>query len=117
MNQERAERFLPLARARTRADRQQSPRAARLPKGDFDTPEQRIPDTGIDGDWETCMTMNHTWGYKSYDHDWKSTDTLLTQSDRHRVEGRQLSAQHRPQGGRHDPAGIDRSAPARSATG
>ena len=47
-------------------------------KGDTDTPEQHIPDTGIPGrDWETCMTMNHTWGYKSYDHDWKSVETLV----------------------------------------
>ena len=23
------------------------------------------------------MTMNHTWGYKSFDHDWKSSETLL----------------------------------------
>ena len=23
------------------------------------------------------MTMNDTWGYKSYDHNWKSTETLL----------------------------------------
>jgi alpha-L-fucosidase len=45
--------------------------------GDFTTPEQRIPDTGLDRDWETCMTMNRTWGYKSYDHDWKSTEKLL----------------------------------------
>ena len=28
-------------------------------------------------DWETCMTMNGTWGYKSYDHDWKSTENLI----------------------------------------
>lgn len=28
-------------------------------------------------DWETCMTMNDTWGYKSYDHHWKSTETLI----------------------------------------
>src|SRR5207248_1774123 len=27
--------------------------------------------------WETCMTMNDTWGYKSYDDDWKDTRTLL----------------------------------------
>lgn len=47
------------------------------PKGDFDTPEQRVPATGIDGDWETCMPINRTWGYKSYDNDWKSTETLL----------------------------------------
>jgi alpha-L-fucosidase len=45
---------------------------------DFDTPEQHIPDTGIPGrDWETCMTMNDTWGYKIHDTNWKSTETLL----------------------------------------
>jgi alpha-L-fucosidase len=47
-------------------------------KGDSDTPEQHVPATGIEGrDWEVCMTMNHTWGYKSYDDDWKSTEDLL----------------------------------------
>ncbi len=47
-------------------------------QGDTDTPEQHIPATGIAGrDWETCMTMNRTWGFKSYDHDWKSTETLV----------------------------------------
>jgi alpha-L-fucosidase len=46
--------------------------------GDYGTPEQRIPPTGLPGvDWETCMTMNDTWGYKSYDHNWKSTEDLL----------------------------------------
>ena len=46
--------------------------------GDTETPEQFIPATGFKGrDWETCMTMNDTWGYKSYDNDWKSTATLL----------------------------------------
>ncbi len=46
--------------------------------GDFGTPEQQIPPTGLPGvDWETCMTMNKTWGYKSYDHNWKSTEDLL----------------------------------------
>jgi alpha-L-fucosidase len=45
---------------------------------DFDTPEQSIPATGIPGrDWETCMTMNDTWGFKKNDHNWKSTETLL----------------------------------------
>jgi alpha-L-fucosidase len=47
-------------------------------KGDTDTPEQHIPATGIEGrDWEVCMTMNDTWGYKSYDDNWKSTEDLL----------------------------------------
>ncbi|UCG59504.1 MAG: alpha-L-fucosidase [Phycisphaerales bacterium] len=46
--------------------------------GDFGTPEQQIPATGLPGvDWETCMTMNDTWGYKSYDHNWKSSEDLI----------------------------------------
>lgn len=46
--------------------------------GDTETPEQRIPATGfVDRDWETCMTVNGTWGYKSYDHNWKSAETLI----------------------------------------
>jgi alpha-L-fucosidase len=46
--------------------------------GDSETPEQTIPATGFqDRDWETCMTMNDTWGFKSYDDNWKSTETLL----------------------------------------
>jgi len=46
--------------------------------GDIETPEQAIPDTGYQNrDWETCMTMNDTWGYKSYDQNWKSTQTLI----------------------------------------
>lgn len=47
-------------------------------KGDTETPEQFIPATGYPGrDWETCMTMNDTWGFKSYDQNWKSTETLI----------------------------------------
>lgn len=47
-------------------------------KGDTETPEQHIPAQGYPGrDWETCMTMNGTWGYKSYDNNWKSTETLI----------------------------------------
>jgi alpha-L-fucosidase len=47
-------------------------------KGDIETPEQYIPATGIPGrDWETCMTMNDTWGYKVDDHHWKSAETLI----------------------------------------
>lgn len=46
-------------------------------QGDLSTPEQHIPATGLDVDWETCMTMNGTWGYKSYDNNWKSTETLV----------------------------------------
>jgi alpha-L-fucosidase len=45
--------------------------------GDFGTPEQEIPDTGIDTDWEACMTMNGTWGYKPSDNKWKSSKDLI----------------------------------------
>jgi alpha-L-fucosidase len=48
-------------------------------RGDTETPEQHIPATGFPGrDWETCMTMNGTWGFKSYDHNWKPLSTLIT---------------------------------------
>jgi len=47
--------------------------------GDHKTPEQRIPNLAdLDGtDWETCMTMNGTWGYKYYDHNYKTPQTLI----------------------------------------
>jgi alpha-L-fucosidase len=76
MNADRANRFLPILApypnliVNDRLHRQSR-------KGDFGTPEQHIPDTGIKGDWETCMTMNDTWGFKSDDQHWKSTETLL----------------------------------------
>lgn len=47
-------------------------------EGDTETPEQHIPATGfVDRDWEVCMTMNDTWGYKSYDDNWKPTEELI----------------------------------------
>ena len=47
-------------------------------KGDTETPEQYIPAQGYPGrDWEACMTMNDTWGYKVDDTKFKSTETLL----------------------------------------
>ncbi len=46
--------------------------------GDFITPEQHIPTTGMPGvDWETCMTLNTTWGYSAHDHAWKSDEILI----------------------------------------
>ena len=45
--------------------------------GDLRTPEQNVPPTGLDYDWEACMTMNTTWGYKSYDDEWKSSEQLI----------------------------------------
>jgi alpha-L-fucosidase len=46
--------------------------------GDTETPEQTIPSTGFPGkDWETCMTINDTWGYKSFDTNFKSPTRLI----------------------------------------
>ncbi len=46
--------------------------------GDFGTPEQTIPATGVPGmDWETCMTMNDHWGYNRTDKNFKSTAELI----------------------------------------
>ncbi len=46
--------------------------------GDTETPEQSIPALGYPGkDWETCMTINDTWGYKTTDTNFKSPALLL----------------------------------------
>jgi len=54
-------------------------RLANAFKGDTETPEGFIPPTGYPGerDWETCMTINNTWGYKSTDTNFKSAETLI----------------------------------------
>jgi alpha-L-fucosidase len=76
MNKERAELLRPLISIRPGLITNN--RLGGGYSGDLETPEQHIPATGIEGrDWEVCMTMNHTWGYKSYDDDWKSTEDLL----------------------------------------
>jgi alpha-L-fucosidase len=47
-------------------------------KGDFTTPEQHIPATGMPGvDWEACMTLNGTWGWSQHDFNWKTAETLI----------------------------------------
>lgn len=46
-------------------------------RGDFSTPEQHIPVTGIEGDWETCMTIGSNWGFATNDTKLKSTEELI----------------------------------------
>ncbi|MBV9126315.1 MAG: alpha-L-fucosidase [Planctomycetes bacterium] len=76
MTRERAAKFLPLLKLQPNLITNN--RLGGGFPGDTETPEQYIPATGFPGrDWETCMTMNGTWGYKSYDQNWKSTDTLV----------------------------------------
>ena len=77
MNQERAAKLYRAAHE-LRPDLIQNNRLGGDFKGDTETPEQRIPPQGYPGrDWETCMTMNRTWGFKRDDQDWKSTETLI----------------------------------------
>ena len=46
--------------------------------GDYGTPEQEIPADGLPGvDWESCMTMNDSWGYSKLNHNWKSATTII----------------------------------------
>jgi len=45
--------------------------------GDFGTPEQEILEGASTLDWESCMTMNSSWGYKAADDNWKSAEMLI----------------------------------------
>jgi alpha-L-fucosidase len=70
MTRERAERFTDIVRTlqpKTLID-------GRLgAPGDYVTTGDNVipPDVQSEA-WEVPATINHTWGYKSYDHDWKS---------------------------------------------
>ena len=43
--------------------------------GDFATPEQKIEATKRA--WESCMTMNDSWGYQKSDDAWKTPKTIV----------------------------------------
>ncbi|MEP7106496.1 MAG: alpha-L-fucosidase [Ferruginibacter sp.] len=76
MTPERAEKFLPLLKLHPNLITNN--RLGGGYKGDTETPEQFVPSTGFPGrNWEACMTMNDTWGFKSYDTNWKSSATLI----------------------------------------
>ena len=77
MTPERAARFLPILKLQP--DLITNNRLVSTKSwGDFQTPENKIPATGLPGkDWETCMTMNGTWGYRSFSDKWKPEEALL----------------------------------------
>jgi len=39
--------------------------------------DNEIPERGVMGYWETPATINDTWGFKSYDHNWKSPGVII----------------------------------------
>ncbi|MDE6822551.1 MAG: alpha-L-fucosidase [Bacteroides acidifaciens] len=47
--------------------------------GDYKTPEGRIPKAkDIERvDWETCMNIGTSWGYKSWENKWKNAETVI----------------------------------------
>ncbi len=50
----------------------------RLPGcGDYDSPEQAVPAAPPARAWETCMTMNNSWGYNPSDRNYKSPRNLI----------------------------------------
>lgn len=45
--------------------------------GDFSTPEQKIVAATDGRAWESCMTLNDSWGYQRADDNWKSSRTVI----------------------------------------
>ena len=75
MEGDRAKRF-------TRIVRELSPKTlidGRLGEpGDYVTTGDNVIPPGVQTTaWEVPATINHTWGYKSYDHDWKSPGNII----------------------------------------
>ncbi len=44
--------------------------------GDFSTPEQHIQASEAGRAWETCMTLNDSWGFQRSDDAWKTPKTI-----------------------------------------
>src|SRR5262249_8630264 len=46
-------------------------------EGDFSTPEQRIVAEKEGRAWESCMTLNDSWGYQLSDDNWKTPKQVI----------------------------------------
>ena len=46
-------------------------------QGDFSTPEQHIQAAQAGRSWETCMTLNDSWGFNRGDLAWKTPRTIV----------------------------------------
>jgi len=47
-------------------------------EGDFSTPEQEIRASQSGRAWESCMTLNDSWGFNRFDDAWKTSKTIVT---------------------------------------
>ncbi len=45
--------------------------------GDFSTPEQEVTAAASGRAWESCMTMNDSWGFNRGDDGWKTAKTIV----------------------------------------
>jgi len=46
--------------------------------GDYGIPrDNQMPPGRAQGDWEVCATLNHTWGFRRDDHEWKPAGRLI----------------------------------------
>jgi len=84
----------------------------RLPGcGDFTTPEQFVPAQPPSGPWETCMTLNESWGYNPGDNSWKSARQLIHTLCEVAGRGGNLLLNVGPMGdGRLEPRAVERLA-------
>ena len=46
-------------------------------EGDFSTPEQHIQAAEAGRAWESCMTLNDSWGFNRFDDAWKTPKTIV----------------------------------------
>jgi alpha-L-fucosidase len=47
-------------------------------QGDYGSAgDNRIPEKAVSADWEVPATINDTWAFKSYDHNWKSSQDMI----------------------------------------
>jgi alpha-L-fucosidase len=48
--------------------------------GDYEIPtDNQVETDNASQDWEACVTMNDTWGYRKDDNNWKPASTLIRQ--------------------------------------
>ena len=77
-------------------------------KGDFSTPEKRIPREGYPGrDWEACMTVGNRWGYHRDDHrHYKTPEKIIYQLQECAAKGGNLLLNIGPKADGSIPEGI-----------
>src|SRR5712692_9315634 len=75
MTEERAKRFTDIVRSLQPATLIDGRLGA---EGDYvSTGDNVVPDATLAEAWETPATINHTWGYRKDDQDWKSPGTVI----------------------------------------